>query len=262
MTREQHNRSDDDHRHHSFTPPPLPAEPESLQCDLALELAEHHKIVGTLSGSLAHELSNPLCGIRSVLERMTRKAALDDAERDLLHLALTQCDHMRHLLHELQDFIAPNSGQQSLFALNQTLDAVLLLTRKHLMICGCTVQLIQPSQPLLLHGEQGRLRQMLVQLLMLACCSEPLSGGCHLRIHAGSEGSRTQVVFRFQIDPGSTEHLQQTLTTLCTPSATETSRCLHGILHHHGGKLYRQQIAEGIESLTLSLPTHRNKEQR
>jgi nitrogen-specific signal transduction histidine kinase len=259
VTREQHNRRDDDHRRHSLTPP---AEPESLEYDLAWEQAEQHTIIGALSGSLAHELSNPLCGIRSVLERMVRKPALDDAERDLLHLALRQCDHMRHLLHELQDFIAPNSGQQSLFALDQTLDTVLLLMRKHLTICGCTVQFIRPPQPLLLYGEQSRLRQMLVQLLMLACCRKPLSGGCHLRIHADCTGSRTQVAFRFQINPGATEHLQQLLTTLCTPSATEATRCLHGILHHHGGELYRPQITEGIESLILSLPTHRNEEQR
>jgi len=262
VTREQHKRRDNDHRRCSSSPlrPPWPPQPELEESDLEREQTEKNNIVGLLSGSLAHELSNPLCGIRSVLERMARKPSLDDTERDLLHLALTQCDHMRHLLHELQDFVAPASGQRSLFSLDQTLDAVLLLLRKHLHICGCTVQLVRPSQPLLLHGEQSRLRQMLVQLLMLACCRDPLGNGCHLRIHAGNEGNSTQIIFRFQIEPETTERFQQTLTTLCTPSATKVTRCLHAMLHHHGGELYRQQIAEGSETLILSLPTHRSEE--
>lgn len=262
MTREQYNTGSDAHRRCSLTPPPPPLPPPPALAEADREQTEKCRVVSMLTASLAHELSNSLCGVRSVLERMARKPAVGDTEGDLLRLALTQCDHMRHLLHELQDFIAPHSGQRAPFALDQTLDTVLLLLRKHLLICGCTVQFVRPAQPLLLHGEESRLRQMLVHLLMLACCREPLAGGCRLRIHAGSEGNWTQVIFRFQIDPSALECLQQTLAILCTPSATEATRCLHAILHHHGGELYRQQIADGGETLILSLPTPPNEEHR
>lgn len=258
MTRQLHNPWNDEHPQCVRTPPQSPCG-KAWGGD-AQEQTEKLQAIGALAASLAHDLSNPLCGVRSVLERMSRKPLWDDAERDLLRLALVQCDHMRLVLRELQESAAPASGQWTACALEQTLEAVLLLARKQLRLYDCTVQFAKPSKKLWVWGEQRRLRHLLLHLL-LTCCRDPFAGGCRLDIRAGIEGERTQMIFRVEVAPSETDRLQQRLLATLSPS-NKTAQCLYAILHQHDGELNHQQRGDGTVALILSLPTLHEEVQR
>lgn len=247
MTREQHDAAPNGDRCGCRTPPSslLPSGADMRQPhpeQAALLLA-----AGMLVPSLAHELSNPLCGVRSMLERMARKPAQDDAERHLLRLALHQCDQMRLLLRELQEFVAPSSAEGATFALDETLESVLLLVRKQLRICGYSVEFTRPAQPLFFQGAERRIRLLLVHLL-LRCCHAPLSEGGRLHIQAGVEGGKTQLILRWQMAPEQSEDLHLAL------SNDEGAPWFDAILRQHGGKLQLQQRADGLIMQMLSFP--------
>lgn len=247
MMREQHDAAANGDSCDSRTPPPAPAPSWPEDEAPHREQAALFQTAGMLVPSLAHELSNPLCGVRSVLERMARKPTQHDAERHLLNLALHQCDQMRLLLRELQEFVAPANTERATFALDQTVESVLRLLRKQLRICGCGVEFTRPAQPLLLRGTESRIRLVLVHLL-LRCCHAPLAEGCCLHIQGGIEGSKTQLTLQWQLAPAQNDGLQLAL------SSSQDTPWLDAILRQHGGELRVQQRADGLIMLMLSFP--------
>lgn len=246
MTREQHDAASngDSCGGRTSLSTPLPLRPSGQ--DARREQDALLQSAGLLVPSLVHELSNPLCGVRSVLERMSRKPALEDAERHLLRLAIHQCDQMRLLLRELQQFVIPASADPATFALDQTLKSVLLLVRKHLLSCGYGVEFTQPTQPLPLHGEEGRIRLLLVHLL-LRCCNVPAGEGCRLQIQAGIEGCKTQLLLRWHVAPGREDSLQRAL------SSGEDVPWFDTILHQHDGEVQLHQQSDGL-ALSIQFP--------
>ncbi len=74
--------------------------------------AEKLSAIGRLSASIAHEFNNPLFGIQSVLEGLERNSALDDQERELVVLALSECQRVKKLILNLRDFNRPSSGKK------------------------------------------------------------------------------------------------------------------------------------------------------
>lgn len=249
MTRQQHNAISNSDRRCNRPPPSSPSLPRPEALDHLEEQAAVFQTAGMLAASLAHDLSNPLCGVRSVLERMSRKPTPDNAEHDLLRLALQQCDQMRLLLSELQDFVAPASGKLAAFALDWTLESVLLLVRKHLRICGCGVEFSRPATPLVLHGEESRIRLVLAHLL-LRCCHAPGDEDSLLHIQAGVEGGRIQLILNRQQVPR-----QRAICRSPLP-AVETTPWFATILRHHGGELHQQSQNDGSTRLILSFPLH------
>lgn len=224
---------------------PLPACPDALEPHP--EQTALLQTMGLLVPSLAHDLSNPLCGVRNVLERLVRKTAQDDAERHLLHLALQQCDQMRHLLRELQEFAAPPNAGRATFALDQSLASALLLVRKQLLRCGCGVEFAPPARPLWLHGEEPRIRLLLVHLL-LSCGRTAMPAGSCLHIQAGVEGDATLLCLRWPLAPGPKESPHLPL------SGHASAPWFEAILRQHGGVLQTHQQADGLRRLTLSFP--------
>ena len=246
MTREQHDAAPNGDRCGRRTSlsallPPWPNELDARrEQDALLQSA------GLLVPSLTHELSNPLCGVRTVLERMARKPAQDDAEHHLLRLALQQCDQMRLLLRELQQFVTPASTDQAPFALDQTVESVLLLVRKQLLSSGYSMEFTQPAQPLLLHGEEGRIRLLLVHLL-LRCCHAPVGEGGRLQIQAGVEGRKAQLILCWKMAHGQEENLRRAL------ASDDNSPWFDTILHQHDGEVQLQQRPDGL-TLQIQFP--------
>ena len=247
MTREQHNAAchgvNSDRRTPPFAPLPSGADGWEPQPEQAALL----QTAGLLIPSLTHAMSNPLCGVRSVLERLSRKPLQDEAERHLLHLALQQCDQMRLLLRELQEFVAPPSVDPATFALDQSLESVLRLVSKHLRICGCGVEYLRPTRPLLLHGEERRIRLLLMHLLLHGCPDFLEAGGC-LHIQTEVDDAKSQLSFHWQLASPQGDLLSQPLPGSGQPPWFES------ILHQHGGALQVAQRADGLILLTLFFP--------
>lgn len=103
---------------------------ESMQLQEQLLHAEKLTAVGKLSASIAHEINNPLFGIRNVLERLKEKANLDKANAEFTNLAIQECDRIKNLIIDLQDFNRPTSGIMTTINIHKIIDNMLLLSRK------------------------------------------------------------------------------------------------------------------------------------
>jgi len=85
----------------------LAAELKSSQDQLAH--AEKMAAVGKLSASMAHEINNPLFGIRNVLEKLREEAPLEAKHRRFAELAIDECNRIHRLIQQLNEFHRPSS---------------------------------------------------------------------------------------------------------------------------------------------------------
>lgn len=155
--------------------------------------AEKLSAVGSLAGSIAHEFNNPLCGIRGVVERMARKTELADAERGLLQLALEQCDRMKRLIRDLQQFNRPFSDARHQFDLHHAIDSALLLLNKHLKLCKATLRREYGPEPMRMVGVENQIKQVLLNLLKNGGESLPEGGG-ELTVRTERASGRVRVI--------------------------------------------------------------------
>jgi signal transduction histidine kinase len=76
--------------------------------------AEHHSLqqeklstLGMISGSLAHELRNPLSSIRTIASLVLEDLPLENTNRQDLRLIVTEVDRLTSTLHRVLDFSRP-----------------------------------------------------------------------------------------------------------------------------------------------------------
>ncbi len=113
---------------------------EERMLTMQLMHAEKLSAVGTLSASIAHEINHPLFGIRNVLDRIREKAGLDADNLEFVELAVKECDRIKDLIRDLQDFNRPTSGVKTPINLHAGIDNMLLLSKKELKRKGITVR--------------------------------------------------------------------------------------------------------------------------
>jgi signal transduction histidine kinase len=83
--------------------------------------------IGQLSASIAHELNNPLQGVRTILKGVKRRAILEEEDKELLDLAIRENERMKNLIKNLQDFNRPSTGKRMAMDVHASLDSLLLL---------------------------------------------------------------------------------------------------------------------------------------
>ncbi len=92
--------------------------------------AEKLSAIGRLSASIAHEFNNPLFGIQSVLEGLEKNKACGEEERELIALALSECQRVKKLILNLRDFNRPSSGKRELADVHMLLNDMIMLVNK------------------------------------------------------------------------------------------------------------------------------------
>ena|GEM_PF-1498821 len=203
--------------------------------------AERLSAIGSLAASMAHEFNNPLCGVRSVVERMARKSEPVATDRELLRLALENCDRMSRLIRDLQQFNSPLSDERQAFDLHRAIESVLLLLNKHLRGRKALICREFGSEPLMVHGSESQIKQVMLNLIKNSGEALAETGG-EIRIRTDREGERVRIVLSDTGGGISQEHLPHLFEPFFTTKTAvrETGLGLsvaYGIVKAHGGEI-------------------------
>lgn len=181
-----------DARHHGagMSPEQLQHQVAELEAEvehLAAELLRKDELLATLG----HELRNPLGPIRAAVELWRHHgAALTDEQRQrTVEVVGRQADHLAHLVDDLLDVSRVSPGR---IRLRRTaLDLREILEQSHDAIRGKAqlhrVTFVLPPEPVRVHGDPVRLRQVFVNLLDNALKFTQRSRGITVRLAADAE---------------------------------------------------------------------------
>ena len=234
---------------------------EAKRLQIQLLHSEKLSAIGKLSASIAHEINNPLFGIRNVLERLREKGALSDDNLEFADMAVQECDRIRDLIKDLQNFNRPTSGIIGPVDLHKAIDHILLLSKKAMEVRRIVV-VREYDQGL---GEipaiADQIKQVLLNLINNAI--ESMSQGGPMTIR--TRKSKGLVVISIA-DSGSgiaaqdLPHIFEPFFTT-KPAVKGTGLGLsvtYGIIKHHGGDIQvRSELGRGA-TFTITLPIKEN----
>lgn len=223
---------------------------------LQRKLLENQRLaaIGELATHIAHEIRNPLSSVKMNLKILSRLAKLD-RDADLhMRIALEEVDHLEQILHEIFEFLGPHTPRRDPIDMKKLLEEAVELCRHDLESKRVPVQIEVDSRIPRVYGDNVRLRQSLVNLLLnsaQASTEGPVELSASLQDH--------DVVLEVRdrgtgIDP---EILAQVFEPFFTTRSDGTGLGLaitRKIVENHGGTISIRPRPGGGTTVTLRLP--------
>ncbi|MBI5901936.1 MAG: PAS domain-containing protein [Deltaproteobacteria bacterium] len=127
--------------------------------------------IGAFASNLAHEIKNPLTGIRGAAQLLSRRVK----DRDLTEytgVIMSEADRLNIILNDLLDFARPATLNKKKINIHMVLDSVMLILREG----GSTPRFIKEYDPSLppVFGDEHQLTQVFLNLIKNA--KEAISG--------------------------------------------------------------------------------------
>ncbi len=91
--------------------------------------SEKLSATGRLAASLAHELNNPICGIRNALEIFSERGNPKEPYKKHLSMAIRECNRVVNLIENLNEFHRPSSDNKCFIDPHTAIDEMLLLVK-------------------------------------------------------------------------------------------------------------------------------------
>ncbi|NOQ46584.1 MAG: PAS domain-containing protein [Desulfobulbaceae bacterium] len=234
------------------------AEEKLQQAQKQLVHAEKLGAIGRLSASIAHEINNPLTGIKNVISRIKRKGILHGAEAELVTMAAQECDRIKKLILDLRDFHRPSSEKPKTCNIHDLLDQILLLSRKELEKKKIYIIKEYCTESLELSAVEDQLKQVFLNLLNNASDAMPETGG-DITIQTARAGDRAVIKVHDTGKGISDKDREQIFEPFFTTKSAVKGTGLglsvsYGIIKSHGGDIALKSEPDKGSTFTVTLP--------
>jgi PAS domain S-box-containing protein len=226
-------------------------------------------MLGELSGSLAHELNQPLTAILANAQAAQRFLA-DDAPdmeqvREILHDIVKDDERAGEVIHRLREMLRKGETRRKPLEVNTLVQEILKLIHSNLIIRGVSVSTdLEPDLPLIM-GDRVQLQQVILNLVVNG--AEAMSGeGSHgrkllIRTEQVEEGS-----VRLSVRDEGTGISTEAMARLFEPFYTTKTNGLglglsicRSIIMAHDGMLWAVNNADRGATFYFSLPDRREQ---
>ncbi len=215
--------------------------------------------IGELSASIAHEFNNPLFGIRTVLGGIKQRAPLDKDDSELVDMAVQECDRMKYLIQDLQDFNRPTSGEMAPLDVHKAIDSILLLFKNEFKQQKIMVEKQYAANLPTIQAVPDQIRQILLNLLRNAGDAIQKGGGTIAITTEILDEKKVAIQIRDSgvgIKPEDLDHIFEPFFST-KPEVTGTGLGLavsYGIIKKHQGDIkVKSEVGKGT-TFTIILP--------
>lgn len=222
--------------------------------------------IGHLAASIAHEINNPLQPMRLILDGMASdiESNIPVEERDV-KVILESVERIHRIVKELLDFAGNRSSTNTevhLLDVSKVIGGVVTLNRKFFEKEGLNI-VSDLSPSLMIYGSKDQLEQVFMNLALNAKAAMNRNGV--LRIEAQLAGE--EIVIKFA-DTGHgipPELINKIFDPFFSTKSNSTGLGLfvsYGIIEGHHGKIEVQSEQDKGTVFTITLPVHKESEQK
>ena len=141
--------------------------------------------LGEMAAVVAHEVKNPLAGIRGSLQVIGGRMPEPSRDRMILHDIISRLDSLNSIVEDLLVFARPREPKLAPVPIEQLLQNTATLLKRDPAHAGMHVDI--RSTPLVIHADAGQLQVVLVNLLLNAAQATRNQG--HIRVDVtGTDG--------------------------------------------------------------------------
>lgn len=142
-----------------------------------LQETERLAVVGELAAGMAHEIKNPMAGIKVSMEVLRQEAPLDQEDKEVLRRVINEIDRITSLLKGLLNYARPPKPEMVSLDVNQVLDATIRSARYSMPAKNSKgkgdnskIEFAKDFNPELPHiiADPGQLQQVFLNLILNA----------------------------------------------------------------------------------------------
>jgi PAS domain S-box-containing protein len=219
--------------------------------------AEHLAIIGELSAGIAHEIKNPLAGIKGAIDVIRDSLPPTDVHRNILGDVLHEVNRIDKTVRDLLNYAKPrppSHGPIDLPALAQRIVAMAKTTRKYQSF-PIGVKQLAPIPDFT--GDEIQLEQVLLNLLLNAQHALQSKG----QIEVSLDYDNASGTIRIQVKdngPGIPEEIQKKIfqpffTTRTDGTGLGLATCLKNVQYHGGSIEVESKLGQGT-TFTVTIP--------
>jgi len=152
-----------------------------------LRRADRLRALGELAAGLAHEIRNPLGGIRGAADILADDTTKPEAREEFRQVLRSEVERLDRVVENFLDFARPSTGRRERVDLHEAGEAVLLLLSAQAAEAGVTTRLEGPSA-VTVEGDPDLLRQVILNVCLngLQAMGDDGAGGeLTLRVEGG-----------------------------------------------------------------------------
>lgn len=232
------------------------------QAEERLQRAEQMKVCGEFAAGLAHEIKNPLAGMKVSMEVLAEEPSIAAADRDVLLKVVSEIRRIELLLKDLLNFAKPPKPQLISADINAILDTTVAFSMKSPSFSKNAAQAVQvvkdfdPRIPETM-ADSMQLKQVFLNLLLNAADAMPEGGTLTVRSRY-NEASQTIQVEITDTGKGISEEVKAKIfQPFFTTKAKGTGLGLaisKRLIEQHGGMIVVDDNPAGGARFTITLP--------
>jgi signal transduction histidine kinase/uncharacterized protein YueI len=224
-----------------------------------MQRAEQMTVVGEMAASIAHELKNPLTGIKIALSMLLENKNLTETETEIAHASFSQIKRMESLIKQVLDFARPKEPEYRITDINDVIEKTVSFIKavSSQSDGGAPVRVIRSLPPDIpkIMVDPMQMQQAIMNIVLNAYDAMP-DGGI---LNIGSALRDSSVVITVS-DTGAgieEKNINKVFNPFFTTKVKGTGLGLpiiKGIVERHGGDIrLTSSIGKGT-SVTITLP--------
>jgi two-component system CheB/CheR fusion protein len=209
--------------------------------------------MGKLASVVAHEVRNPLAGIRGAMQVIGKRLPADSSDRAIVQQVIERIDGLNGIVEDLLIFARPRPVTVAPMALGALIEQTAQLIRQDPRFAGVAIEVDADDATLM--GDAEQITQVLLNLLMNA--AQAMQGQGVIHLSARCSVGRCELSVRDH-GPGISEAVRA---HLFEPFFTTKSRgtglglaTAQRVVESHGGTLTIENVPEGGTLARVCLP--------
>jgi len=155
---------------------------QQVNLEERLKRTDRLSALGVLAAGIAHEIRNPLTGMKMIVQLLISEFPQGDPKREPLGIIQNEIDRLERLIVNLLDFARPGKPQAIEISLHEILEACLLLVQNQINKTGLVLEKIFEEPIPKIVGDPDQLKQVFLNILTNAIQASKKGGKIIVKI--------------------------------------------------------------------------------
>jgi PAS domain S-box-containing protein len=220
-----------------------------------LKRADRLSALGVLAAGIAHEIRNPLTGMKMIVQLLESEFSEDDSRREPLGIIQKEIDRLEGIIGNLLDFARPTKPKAVEVEVEKVVDDCYLLVKNQLNKQGINFQKTTVENVPIVIGDPDQLKQVFINIMTNAI--QALSPGGHLKVHIDHREEYLVIAFEDSGNGIPSDRLQDIFNPFMTTKEDGTGLGLsmaQRIVEEHGGRIEVQSSPGEGSTFYVHLP--------
>jgi signal transduction histidine kinase len=228
---------------------------------LEMQRTEQLRVCGEMAAGLAHEIRNPLAGMKVSIEVLLSELNIEERDKEVLSKVIEQIRNIELMMKNLINYARPVAAQPVRFNVNKILEKTIYFIEKHPSFTSGDprkrlIRELDETLPEIV-GDPQQLQQVFLNLLLNAADAVPDGGAITVRTVHDKEAKTVSVVLRDTGKGIPAELMEKIFQPFFTTKGKGTGLGLavsKRIVEEHGGGIAVSNNVSGGATFAITLP--------